>query len=289
MADQKTQSTTENFKLQPVIDSSPFPSGIVLQKPALKLKERLQNYFVRKCPNWFFPSISNFHYAHSSKEKIRIKKVEDGWLLQKGEIKLLSPTPKFLGFGLREFENKCERFFKIEKGDTTLDVGACIGDTTLPMVIKTCSGGKVIAVEPHPLNVKYLKHNLSGYVNVEIFEKALWNEKTTIKFNVHSTPTGHSIIADKERDKSINVSADTLDNLFGDMEIDFAKIDVQGAEAQVLEGGHRFLKNIRKLVVETHNRFNIRTRTYPEVIKILENYDYEIRFAKDNGVVYAWR
>jgi FkbM family methyltransferase len=220
---------------------------------------------------------------------VKITKAEGGWLVQKGEIKLMSPTPKFLGFGLKEFANKCERFFKIESGDTTLDVGACIGDTTVPMALKTGPTGKLIAVEPHPLNVKYLRLNLANFDNVEIVEKALWNETATISFHVHSTPTGHSIIAAKERDGKVDVSADTLDNLFGNRQIDFAKIDVQGAEAQVLEGGDRFLKTIRKLAVETHSRYDIHARTYPKVIEILRNYDFKIRFAEDNGVVYAWR
>ncbi len=202
---------------------------------------------------------------------------------------MLSPTPKFLGFGLKEFENKCERFFKIDKGDTVLDVGACIGDTTVPMAMKAGPTGRVIAVEPHPVNIGYLRLNLADFDNVEIISKAIWNEKGIVKFNVHSTPTGHSILEDKERNSYIEVPSDTLDNIFSDRRIDFAKIDVQGAEVQVLQGGDKFLETTRKLVVETHERFNIDKRTYPKVLEILTKYDYEIRFAADNGVVYAWQ
>jgi FkbM family methyltransferase len=249
----------------------------------------LKNEFIKKCPDWLFVPISNTYYALSLKEKVKIKKVNGKWLVQKGEIELLSPTPKFLGFGFKEFEDKCERFFKIEKGDTTLDVGACIGDTTVPMAIKTGSTGKVIAVEPHPFNVEFLKLNLADFNNVEIVNKAVWNEKGTVKFHVHKTPTGHSILEGEERDTSIEVPSDTLDNMFGDRKIDFAKIDVQGAEVQVLEGGDRFLETTRKLVVETHARFDVDKRTYPKVMEILKKYNYEIRFAEDNGVVYAWK
>jgi len=258
-------------------------------KPPNSLLASLKSVFIKKCPSWLFASISNTYYALSSKEKVKIKKVEDRWLIHKDEIELLSPTPKFLGFGSKEFENKCERFFKIEKGDTVLDVGACIGDTTVTMAIKAGRTGKVIAVEPHPLNIEYLRLNLADFDNVEIISKAIWNEKGIVKFNVHSTPTGHSILEDKERDRHIEVPSDTLDNLFADRRIDFAKIDVQGAEAQVLEGGDRFLETTRKLVIETHARFNIDKRTYPKVLEILNKYDYEVRFAEDNGVVYAWR
>jgi FkbM family methyltransferase len=249
----------------------------------------VKKWFIRKCPNWLFPTVSNAYYSLSSKEKVKIKKVNDGWLVQKGSIRLFSPTPKFLGFGMKEFKNKCERFFKIEEGDTALDVGACIGDTTVPMALKTGPSGKVIAAEPHPLNLKYLRLNLSDFNNVEIVDKALWNQKGTVRFHVHSTPTGHSILEDEERDSYVEVQSDTLDNLFADRKIDFAKIDVQGAEAQVLEGGDKFLKVVRKLAVETHARYDAAKRTYPRVLDILNKYDFEIHFAEDNGVVYAWR
>jgi len=245
----------------------------------------MKKWFIESCPNWLFPTISNTYYALSHKEKVKIDKDKGGWLVQKGEIKLLSPTPKFLGFGMSEFENKCERVFKIEKGDTVLDVGACIGDTTTPMALKTGPTGQVIAVEPHPLNVKYLEYNMAIFKNIEIIQKAVWKEKTKIKFNVHSSPTGHSIIADKERDQSIEVQADTLDNICCHRRIDFAKIDVQGAEAQALEGGDEFLRTIRKLV-----RWDPEKRTYPSILDILNTYDFEsVIYSPQNGVVYACR
>jgi FkbM family methyltransferase len=249
----------------------------------------LKDKFIEKCPNWLFVPVANTYYSLVPKrEKLKIK--HNSWLIQKGGITLVSPTPKFLGFGLKDFKTRFERFFKIESGETVLDVGACIGDTTVPMAIKTGSTGKIIAVEPHPLNIKYLKLNLADFNNVEIISKALWNEKGTVKFNVHDSLTGHSILEDKERDSFIEVPSDTLDNLFGDRKIDFAKIDVQGAEVQVLEGGNKFLETIRKLAVETHNRFDMEKRTYPKVMETLKKYDFKkVRFVLDNGVVYAWR
>jgi len=252
----------------------------------------LKNKFIRKCPNWLFAPVSNTYYELSSKlsskEKIKIKKVEDMWLVQKGELKLLSPTPKFLGFGYRVFENKFEAVLKIEKGETVLDIGACIGDTTIPMAVKTGPIGKVIAVEPHPTNIEYLKLNLREFNNVEIIDKALWNEKGTIKFNVHDTPTGHSILEHKERSRHIEIQCDTLDNLFADRKINFAKIDVQGAEAQVLEGGTQFLKTTRKLVVETHDHYDEKKRTFPRVMQILTENGYKTRLTM-GFVVHAWK
>lgn len=250
----------------------------------MEMKEEL----IQKCPNMLFPKLANAYYLVKAKEKVKIRKASNGWLIQKDGLELLSPTPKFLGFGMTTFKHTFERFFKIERGDTAVDIGACIGDTTLPMLLKVGTFGKVIAVEPDPLNVNYLKLNLAGYDNLEIIQKALWNERTTLKFHMHNTPTGHSIIASPERERTIDVQADTFDNVLGSERIDFAKIDVQGAEAQVLQGGEHCLKKIRKLIVETHCKFSV-NRTYPKVLKILRNYDFEIRFTMDNSVVYAWR
>lgn len=73
----------------------------------------------------------------------------------------------------------------------------------------------------------------------------------------------------------------------GDLD-DFAKIDVQNAEVQVLEGADRFLKTTRKLIIETHSRTNEQLRTYPRVLEILKQYGYET-IMDNNGAIHAWR
>ncbi|MEM4213794.1 MAG: hypothetical protein QXZ28_01235 [Candidatus Methanomethylicaceae archaeon] len=134
----------------------------------------LKETFILRCPDVLFIPIANNYYEIMSnffnKEKIKIKKLGPSYLIQKEDLQLLSPTPKFLGFGLKQFTNKFERFFKIEKGETVADIGACIGDTTLPMCVKTGADGKIFAVEPHPVNVSYLKLNLNKFTNVKIIK-----------------------------------------------------------------------------------------------------------------------
>jgi len=253
------------------------------------IKGAMLNQFIRYSPDWLFAPIYSFYSLLLSPEKMRIRKAKSGWLIKRDGLELLSPTPKFLNVGIKQFEYKLERHFKIEKGDIAVDVGACIGDTTVPMAMKIGSGGRVFAVEPDPHNVKYLRLNLATFPNAEVIEKGVWRESSTVEFHLHNTPTGHSIMADKVRTGRVQITVDTLDNLFGDVKIDFAKIDVQGAEEQVLLGGDNFLKTVPKLVVETHDRYSEERRTYPRVLEILRQYDFKIRFEMDNGLVYAWR
>jgi FkbM family methyltransferase len=254
---------------------------------------KLKDKMIERIPNNPFKYFANLYYTinFTKKEKVRIQKYRNCWLVTKracateNGIALLSPTPKFLGlFTLKGFENKFEKFFKIEEGDTVLDVGACIGDTTVPMAIKTGEKGTVIAVEPEPNNISFLKANTSKFSDVRIIEKAAWNRKETVRFYIHSSPAGHSII-DQFRDY-IEVQADTLGNIVKAWDrIDFVKIDVQGAELQVLEGAEEMLKKTRKIVVETHY-FGERA-LYPKVSNFLKTRGFTVRVTPDR-IVHAW-
>jgi len=254
---------------------------------------KLKNKMIERTPNNLFKYFANLYYKinFTKKEIVKIQKYRNCWLVTKRAratekgITLLSPTPKFLGLRtLKGFEDKFEKFFKIEKGDTVLDVGACIGDTTVPMAIKTGDKGIVITVEPEPNNISFLKANTSKFSNVWIIEKAAWNRKEPLQFYIHSTPTGHSIIDQFE--DYIEVQADTLDNIVKAWDrIDFAKMDVQGAELQVLEGAEEMLRKTRKIVVETH--YSGERALYPKVSNFLKARGLTVRVTPDR-VVHAW-
>jgi len=247
----------------------------------------MKAWLIRNCSDRYFGSFANA-YSTLTRKNRHITRKGNEWLIEKDGVKLFSPTPKFLGFGLAEFESKCERYFKIEPNDVCVDVGACIGDTTIPMLMKATSG-VVFAVEPDPTNLKYLKRNLSGYCRAKIIPKAVWNRQSTIQFHTHNTPTGHSILEDEERKGSVEVEADTLDNLFRGVPVSFAKIDVQGAEAQTLEGATEFMERTRKLIVETHCRYDMEKRTWPQVLPLVQKQYPHVKYEQDNGCVYAWK
>jgi FkbM family methyltransferase len=241
--------------------------------------------FIKYSPNWLFVPVYNSLLSRD--KKVKIRRVQTGWLIwgeEEGDLELLSPTPKFLSVKLREFEDRMERFFKIEKGDVVLDAGACIGDTTVPMAIKAGPNGKVIAVEPDPLNARYLKLNTSPFGNVEIIQKGIWKERGTVEFNLHKGLTGHSIVQEFYGgfiDK-IQILVDTLDNLFSGQRINVAKIDIQGAEVEALGAADNFLKSTPKIIVGTHS-----DSLHNAVLEVLKRYYPETRSVKN--YVHAWR
>ena len=83
------------------------------------------------------------------------------------------------------------------------------------------------------------------------------------------------------------MQADTLDNIVKDWNrIDFAKIDVQGAELEVLQGAEEMLMKTKKLVVETH--YHGARALYPKVATCLEAKGFTVHVTSDR-IVHAWR
>jgi FkbM family methyltransferase len=130
-----------------------------------------------------------------------------------------------------------------------IDVGATIGYFAVHFARRVGSAGTVIAFEPGRENVALLRWNVTraGLRNVRIVEAALGDhdgEGTLFLNPVH--PADHRTFDAAEARPSRRIRVVTLDNMLGDPDavarIALVKIDVQGAEMQVLRGMARTLK-----------------------------------------------
>jgi FkbM family methyltransferase len=183
-----------------------------------------------------------------------------------------------------------ERYFKVDNNETVLDVGACVGEFTIPAAKKA---KEVIAVEPDPENVVYLRRNISinGLQNVFIVEKAAWNCRKSLKLYLNECFREHTLVG-KPEGRSIEIQADTLDNIVsesGAKRVDFLKMDVEGAELEALEGAEHVLNNVRKIVIETHIRNGRKTTL--EVQQFLKSRDFRVHVICRDSVdlVYGWK
>lgn len=135
-----------------------------------------------------------------------------------------------------------------------IDVGSYIGRYTL---IGARVGWRVISIEPHPKNYKLLVKNikLNGYGKlVKPVNVALSDINGEGELFLGSDPVGSSIVYSDER--SVKVILKTLDSLlseFGIEKVDLIKIDVEGAEMRVLNGGEKTLHKVEKCIVEAHS------------------------------------
>jgi FkbM family methyltransferase len=142
--------------------------------------------------------------------------------------------------------------FKAEN-DTPIiyDCGANVGIASLYFK-KLFPKAIIKAYEPDPKIFKYLKKNLStNCVNdVEIFNSAVWVNNNRIEFGSEGADAG-SIYFDKN--KILVKSIRLADELKKEHKIDLLKIDIEGAEVELLKDCENEIHKVNYLFVEYHS------------------------------------
>jgi FkbM family methyltransferase len=143
----------------------------------------------------------------------------------------------------------------MQPGDVFLDIGAHTGFFTLLGSRLVGPEGTVIAFEPLPRNVHFLRVHLAtnDINNVRIVEAAVSDSAGEALFSEGP----NSYTGELSRDGHIKVRTVTLDDLLANRLIPSAsvvKVDVEGAELAVLRGAARLLASphTRALLVSTH-------------------------------------
>jgi FkbM family methyltransferase len=175
--------------------------------------------------------------------------------------------------------------FTPKEGDTVVDIGAHIGRYTITSSKQVGNTGKVVAIEADPDNFQLLKRNitLNKLTNVVPLNYAVFSERTKIKLYEQSASAKYNSIMLTRAAKTKNyveVNADTLDSILklnGVNRVNWIKIDVEGAEFEVLKGSTKILsgENI-SLLIEIHNIED--PRHYDNVVDLLKHDNYEITF-----------
>lgn len=128
----------------------------------------------------------------------------------------------------------------VQPGMVVADVGANIGLLTLIMAWAAGPGGKVIAFEPEAIpraNLEKMRH-LNGLSWVEVRDQAVGAQAGQLTFHV-SDIIGHSslyALPETEGSREIQVEVVRLDAVAPAQRMDVVKIDVEGAELDVLAG-----------------------------------------------------
>lgn len=176
-------------------------------------------------------------------------------------LKFEYPLNSAIGFSkfLGEFENSEVDFVRkfLNPGDTFIDVGANGGIFTL-LASKQVQHGHIYAFEPDQRNLKILKHNLSinNITNVTILESALSNIEGETKFAIAKDGALNSLADTNRREQEIaewqTVKVTTLDTFVRDYKVEkvnFIKIDTEGAEKLILEGGKETLSSNQLIIM----------------------------------------
>ena len=139
----------------------------------------------------------------------------------------------------------------IEPGDAVVDVGANVGYLTSLAAVRAGAAGRVVAAEPHPVVFELLQSNADHAGRGKIVAGPLFNHNMGL-----ASLAGEEVPATPGQQVH-EVELRRLDELTGQTPIGVLKIDVEGHEAEVLNGATALLERrlIRDLVFEDHDPY----------------------------------
>ncbi len=152
-------------------------------------------------------------------------------------------------------EPRMSDYLKGKHGRIFVDVGAYHGHYSL---LLRRNFEQVIAIEPVMANADFLRgaiaYRRAG--NIKIIRMAVAAEEGARQFGIMPQLSESKILSQKSATGSLtSVHATTLDSLLGPyQEIDLVKLDVEGAEFDVLEGATDSMSKIRSWMIELHDQ-----------------------------------
>lgn len=214
----------------------------------------------------------------------------------KYSYKVYCPLNKedFINLTIRE-EDILEHY-NVKEGDIVIDVGAHIGRYSLISAKRVGTNGRVVAIEADPSVFVTLNKNinLNNITNTVTLNYAAYSKETKLKLFIPDEKLAHTIYntINSERAPSKNfknfveVNANTLDKLMQKTgiileEIRWIKIDVEGAELEVLKGSIEILEKSKdlSLLIEIHN-ITDNTNLYKPIMELLKEYHFKTQYKK---------
>lgn len=198
-----------------------------------------------------------YHTVGLSTLQIKILKHLPGGQLRSRTIlgqPLWFTSPTELIHGLKEIF--IERIYEqpLPENAYILDCGANIGLSVIYLK-QLCPSARIVAFEPDPANYALLERNVRsfGLNQVELVEAAIWKADTTLQFS--SAGSMGSSIDTQVDGIGVQVKAIRLKHLLKDP-VDFLKIDIEGAEYEVIRDAADSLQNVSRMFLEYHGRFD---------------------------------
>jgi len=144
----------------------------------------------------------------------------------------------------------------LKPADVYIDIGANIGTTLIPAA-KKIKGGKVLGFEPHPRIFSYLEENVAlNDLNSQVLlhNCALGCEQGVLSFSSRRADDMNRLLLNG---RGIDVHVKLLDSFCSDFDdIALMKIDVEGYEKFVIEGGIKTITKTKCIYFEISREYS---------------------------------
>ena len=186
----------------------------------------------------------------------------------------------------------------LKSGDVFYDIGANVGFFSIIAAKLVGDTGKVYAFEPGKENAQSIRHNaqLNSFSQIEVIEKAVSNTSGEGQLLLAEYSGGHALAtADAPPDLAGEVTVDlvSIDDLIAQNKIEppnFVKVDVEGAELDVLKGMRETIKTHKPTIiyeVDDGDRTGYE-RKYRELANFFESLNYQVTQTEDSYDAIDW-
>lgn len=215
----------------------------------------------------------------------RLKHEEDKQIkeLRISKLKIIYKRPYEVLHTYKElFEDEIYKFAASTSSPLIIDCGANIGLSVL--YFKNLYPGTIVfAFEPDPANFALLEQNVAknNLSNVSCRQEAVWIANETLSFASDGTQASQ-ITKDGQQKNAVQVAAIRLADVLKDNKVDFLKIDIEGAELDVLQDCEPYLQNVENLFVEYHGKTSETEKLFQLVQLLKGHYKVYLKLAADN-------
>ncbi len=154
-----------------------------------------------------------------------------------------------------------------------IDCGTNIGLSLISFKLKN-PACKIIGFEPDTNLYNFSLNNIRsmGFNNIHLNNKGVWKEDGSMSFHAEGSDAGRITSAMEK-----NVELKTIETVrlssFIDQNVDFLKVDIEGAELEVLKECAGRLHYVQNIFIEYHS-FEGKNQRLSEILKILEEADF---------------
>lgn len=237
-----------------------------------------------------------FIYSKSKKDKI--VKV-DLFFDEKMDIALPASTDIYLTGGKsHDSEIRLAKFIikNLNENDSFLDIGAHFGYFSLLASKIVGNEGKVLSFEPASKSFNILKSNCDSHSNITIFNKALSTGEEPITFFEFPTLFSEYNTSDvtqfegenwynESKPIEVKIEATAIDILTASYNFNpkLIKMDVEGAENDVIIGGKEYLKSESPVIVMEYLSKSRHNTSHVKATNLLRELDYCSFIIKEEG------
>jgi FkbM family methyltransferase len=179
-------------------------------------------------------------------------------------------------FGLREiFIDHTYKFNSSNESPLIIDCGSNIGLSVIYFK-QMYPKSKVICFEPDNEIFEMLKYNveLFNFKNIEFHKAAVWTTDGEISFASDGKVGGHISSIESEESNINKIKSFRLNNILN-QKVDFLKIDIEGAEYELLKDCKDNLNLVENIFIEYHS-FHETEQMLPELLQILKQAGFRV-------------